>query len=225
MSREPTRLTGHGPPRQSRSGGRIEHGTVSRVVMWRGPLRRVLVTVSVTPRSVELCTTGPQGGVPVRRARRACPGCATRGYSEQQRLAGHPVRVAAGHTRCHPGEVGASPQITQPELRTRSPEIMDAVEHGRSFTVTRDAHRIRELIPLRQRRPVRRPAGLSAMSHNAPDVEAGRVSRRSGDTLRWRTNPSAPPGRMAACRQQQSGGHAQTINRSSPQWCARRGST
>jgi hypothetical protein len=43
------RLTGHRPPKQSRSGGRIERGTVSGVVMWRWPLCRVLVTVSVTP--------------------------------------------------------------------------------------------------------------------------------------------------------------------------------
>lgn len=42
--------------------------------------------------------------------------------------------------------------ITQRDLRTRSREIMDAVEHGRSFTVTRDGHRIGELIPLRRHR-------------------------------------------------------------------------
>jgi hypothetical protein len=32
------------------------------------------------------------------------------------------------------------PEITQRDLRSRSREIMDAVEHGQSFTVTRDGH-------------------------------------------------------------------------------------
>ncbi|MFT4009442.1 MAG: prevent-host-death protein [Nocardioidaceae bacterium] len=44
------------------------------------------------------------------------------------------------------------PQISQRDLRLRSKEIMDAVEHGESFTVTRDGHQIGELIPLRRRR-------------------------------------------------------------------------
>jgi prevent-host-death family protein len=34
----------------------------------------------------------------------------------------------------------------------RSKEIMDAVEHGQSFTVTRDGREIGELVPLRRRR-------------------------------------------------------------------------
>jgi antitoxin (DNA-binding transcriptional repressor) of toxin-antitoxin stability system len=50
--------------------------------------------------------------------------------------------------------VSAYPEITQRDLRTSSREIMDAVEHGQSFTVTRDGHRIGELIPLRRRRRV-----------------------------------------------------------------------
>jgi antitoxin (DNA-binding transcriptional repressor) of toxin-antitoxin stability system len=47
---------------------------------------------------------------------------------------------------------------------------MDAVEHGQSFTVTRDGHRIGELIPLRRRRFVSREE-FTAMSRNAPDVD------------------------------------------------------
>ncbi len=43
-------------------------------------------------------------------------------------------------------------EISQRDLRTRSKEIMDAVEGGDSFTVTRDGHQIGELIPLRRRR-------------------------------------------------------------------------
>lgn len=44
------------------------------------------------------------------------------------------------------------PEISQRDLRLRSKEIMDSVEHGQSFTVTRDGHQIAELIPLRKRR-------------------------------------------------------------------------
>ncbi|MEU3962342.1 type II toxin-antitoxin system prevent-host-death family antitoxin [Streptomyces buecherae] len=44
------------------------------------------------------------------------------------------------------------PEITQRDLRNRSKEIMDAVQHGQSFTVTRDGHQIGELVPLRRRR-------------------------------------------------------------------------
>jgi antitoxin (DNA-binding transcriptional repressor) of toxin-antitoxin stability system len=47
---------------------------------------------------------------------------------------------------------------------------MDAVEHGQSFTVTRDGHRIGELIPLRRRRFVPRQE-FAAMSRNAPAVD------------------------------------------------------
>jgi len=48
--------------------------------------------------------------------------------------------------------MSSQPEITQRDLRMRSKEIMDAVERGQAFTVTRDGHRIGELVPLRQRR-------------------------------------------------------------------------
>lgn len=48
---------------------------------------------------------------------------------------------------------------------------MDAVEHGQSFTVTRDGHRIGELIPLRQRRRFVPRQEFAAMSRNAPAVD------------------------------------------------------
>jgi len=48
---------------------------------------------------------------------------------------------------------------------------MDAVEHGQSFTVTRDGHRIGELIPLRQRRRFVSRQEFAAMSRNAPAVD------------------------------------------------------
>jgi prevent-host-death family protein len=64
----------------------------------------------------------------------------------------------------------AQPEITQRDLRNRSKEIMDAVESGQAFTVTRDGHRIGELIPLRHRRRfVPRPE-FAAMSRNAPSI-------------------------------------------------------
>jgi prevent-host-death family protein len=65
----------------------------------------------------------------------------------------------------------AYPEITQRDLRTRSREIMDAVEHGQSFTVTRDGHRIGELIPLRRRRRFVPRQEFVAMSRNAPTVD------------------------------------------------------
>ena len=48
---------------------------------------------------------------------------------------------------------------------------MDAIEHGQSFTVTRDGHRIGELIPLRRDRRFVSRQEFSAMSRNAPDVD------------------------------------------------------
>jgi prevent-host-death family protein len=63
-----------------------------------------------------------------------------------------------------------NPEITQRDLRSRSREIMDAVEHGQSFTVTRDGHRIGELIPLRRRRRFVPREEFAAMSRNAPGI-------------------------------------------------------
>lgn len=50
---------------------------------------------------------------------------------------------------------------------------MDAVEHGESFTVTRDGHRIGELIPLRRRRRFVSRQEFTAMSRNAPAIDPG----------------------------------------------------
>jgi prevent-host-death family protein len=65
----------------------------------------------------------------------------------------------------------SNPEITQRDLRSKSREIMDAVEHGQSFTVTRDGHRIGELIPLRRRRRFVTRQEFTAMSRNAPGVD------------------------------------------------------
>lgn len=68
--------------------------------------------------------------------------------------------------------MSSQPEITQRDLRMRSREIMDAVERGQSFTVTRDGHRIGELVPLRQRRRFVSRAEFAALSRTAPMVGA-----------------------------------------------------
>jgi len=71
------------------------------------------------------------------------------------------------------------PEITQRDLRSRSREIMDAVEHGQSFTVTRDGHQIGELVPIRRRRRFVPRHEFAAMSRNAPgsDLDAFRADQ------------------------------------------------
>lgn len=68
--------------------------------------------------------------------------------------------------------MSGQPEITQRDLRMRSKEIMDAVERGQAFTVTRDGHRIGELVPLRQRRRFVSRAEFAAMSRTAPVIDA-----------------------------------------------------
>lgn len=67
--------------------------------------------------------------------------------------------------------MSAYPQISQRDLRMRSKEIMDDVERGRSFTVTRDGHQIGELVPLRRRSRFISRADFAAASRNAPAVD------------------------------------------------------
>jgi prevent-host-death family protein len=67
--------------------------------------------------------------------------------------------------------VSAQPEITQRDLRNRSKEIMDAVQNGQTFTVTRDGHQIGELIPLRRRRRFVSRAEFAAKSHTASTVD------------------------------------------------------
>ncbi|MFE9813277.1 type II toxin-antitoxin system Phd/YefM family antitoxin [Streptomyces sp. NPDC005548] len=64
----------------------------------------------------------------------------------------------------------AQPEITQRDLRTRSKEIVDAVQGGQAFTVTRDGHRVGELIPLRRRCRFVPRAEFAAMSRMALGV-------------------------------------------------------
>ncbi|MFI5960439.1 type II toxin-antitoxin system prevent-host-death family antitoxin [Cryptosporangium sp. NPDC051539] len=66
--------------------------------------------------------------------------------------------------------MAAQPEITQRDLRNRSKEIMDAVQAGQAFTVTRDGQEIGELVPLRRRRRFVPRAEFTAMSRSAPDL-------------------------------------------------------
>ncbi|MEU1418888.1 type II toxin-antitoxin system prevent-host-death family antitoxin [Kitasatospora sp. NPDC005751] len=66
--------------------------------------------------------------------------------------------------------MSVQPEITQRDLRSRSKEIMDAVQAGHPFTVTPDGHRIGELIPLRRRRRFVPRSEFTAMSRSAPDI-------------------------------------------------------
>ena len=75
--------------------------------------------------------------------------------------------------------MSAQPEITQRDLRIRSKEIMDAVENGQAFTVTRDGHRIGELIPFRRRRRFVPRQEFATMSGTAAmvDVDAFRADQ------------------------------------------------
>lgn len=46
----------------------------------------------------------------------------------------------------------SDPEITYRDLRSRSREILDAVQNGQTFIVTRDGHEIGQLVPLHRRR-------------------------------------------------------------------------
>jgi len=67
--------------------------------------------------------------------------------------------------------VSDQPEISQRDLRTRSKEIMDAVERGESFTVTRDGHGIGQLVPLRRRRRFVSRTDFAAVSASAPAID------------------------------------------------------
>lgn len=72
--------------------------------------------------------------------------------------------------------MSTQPEITQRDLRSRSKEIMDSVERGQAFTVTRDGHQIGELVPLRRRRTfVARSEFLTSAAVGAVDPDAFRA--------------------------------------------------
>jgi len=68
----------------------------------------------------------------------------------------------------------AQHQISQRDLRTRSKDIMDAVEGGQTFTVTRDGREIAELVPVAKRRRFVTADDFNSASAAAPHVDLGR---------------------------------------------------
>lgn len=80
-------------------------------------------------------------------------------------------------------DVGAQHEITQRDLRNRSREIMDAVERGQAFTVTRDGHRIGELIPLRSRRRFATREQFAATSKGASRIDLERFRQDQGAAI------------------------------------------
>ena len=88
--------------------------------------------------------------------------------------------------------MSAQPEITQRDLRNRSREIMDAVERGQAFTVTRDGRRIGELTPLQGRRRFVTREQFVDLSRTAPgvDTEAFRRDQEAASEPRT-TDPYA----------------------------------
>ena len=70
--------------------------------------------------------------------------------------------------------MGATQEISHRDLRMRSREIMDAVERGESFTVTRDGRKIGELIPLRRPKRFVSRADFVRASRFMPTVDVNR---------------------------------------------------
>ncbi|MDR3069275.1 MAG: type II toxin-antitoxin system prevent-host-death family antitoxin [Cellulomonas sp.] len=69
--------------------------------------------------------------------------------------------------------MGLPAEISQRDLRLRSKDIMDAVERGESFTVTRDGRPMGQLIPLRRRFVSREQFVTSSLT--APTVDPDRL--------------------------------------------------
>lgn len=70
--------------------------------------------------------------------------------------------------------MASPPQISQRDLRLRSKEIMDAVERGQAFTVTRDGRSVAELQPLRPRRAFIPRAEFMAAAASTPTIDPAR---------------------------------------------------
>lgn len=71
----------------------------------------------------------------------------------------------------------SQPEISQRDLRLRSKEIMDAVERGEAFTVTRDGREIGELLPLRRPRRYVTRRQFAAAQETLPRIDLDRFER------------------------------------------------
>ena len=65
-------------------------------------------------------------------------------------------------------------QVSQRDLRLRSREIMDAVERGETFTVTRDGREIGELVPHRRGSVFLARGEFMALGRGLPAIDAER---------------------------------------------------
>lgn len=78
--------------------------------------------------------------------------------------------------------MGVAQEISQRDLRTRSREIMDAVEGGESFTVTRDGRQIADLLPRSTRRQFVPAAEFLALGRGLAPLDPAKV-RGDLDTM------------------------------------------
>lgn len=67
--------------------------------------------------------------------------------------------------------MSTNPEVSQRDLRMRSKEIMDALECGQSYTVTRDGRGIGELVPIREPRRFVSRATFARGARYAPDLD------------------------------------------------------
>ena len=74
--------------------------------------------------------------------------------------------------------MSAQPEITQRDLRNRSKEIMDAVEDGLAFTVTRDGREIGELIPIQT-------SSSLGSSFKIPSARIRSTTRKREASIHW----------------------------------------
>jgi len=67
--------------------------------------------------------------------------------------------------------MGAPPEITQQDLQTNCGDILDSLEAGQAFTITRDGRQIGELIPVRPQSWFVLRAVFATSSRNASSID------------------------------------------------------
>jgi len=73
--------------------------------------------------------------------------------------------------------MGLPSEVSRRDLRTRSKDIMDAVERGESFTITRDGRPMGQLVPLRRRFVAREQFVVSSQQAAAPSLTQFRADQ------------------------------------------------
>jgi antitoxin (DNA-binding transcriptional repressor) of toxin-antitoxin stability system len=81
-------------------------------------------------------------------------------------------------------------EITESQLRNETSEILHALDHGKTFVVTRNGVPVGELTPLRQRRFVTAEAAVAGFA-GAPAVEPKRFRRDVDAVLDHSATPRA----------------------------------